>query len=143
MADVTFRTATPPNATKEAAHAEIDTTPGTSQKGDTSTKLVATYEEATGTPYTAQYYDITNIWQEEKGGFKEEVRNIEYYLQQQVAAQKLDNSLEAADKWYSEAEKRAGIAPEESTAIKLIKLAAYVRMQQDIDSAMEWRKLRG
>lgn len=141
MADITFRSKTDTDTPQPEQVA--DKTPGVSEKGDTSTKLIATYEDATGTPYTAQYYDIANIWKEKKGGFESEVRTIESYIKDMVANDELDNTTDAADKLYTEIEKKAGVTDEPSTATKLIKLAAYIRMQRDIKLALQWRKERG
>lgn len=139
MADSTFRTAdSTPAPTVET---KVDTTPGVAEKGDTSTKLVATYQEATGHPYTAQYYDITNLWDAPKG-FQREVGTIESYIKEMVTDDRLDNSTEAADKWYAQAEKKAGVTEEDSTTTKLIKLTAWVNMQREIESAMKWKSTR-
>jgi hypothetical protein len=136
MAETVFRSA----QSNDVPQSEpvVDKTPGTSEKGDTSTKLVATYQEATGNPYTAQFYDITNVWNQEKG-FQNEVATIEGYVKDLVTDDQLDNSTEAADKWYKLAEKKAGVTPEDTTSLKLIKLSAWVKMQREIKAAMEWK----
>lgn len=137
MADSVFRTAdTTPT---EAPETVVDTTPKVSEKGDTSTKLVATYQDATGTPYTAQHYEIANLWDAEKG-FQSEVSTIESYIKDLVSDDRLDNSTDSADKWFKQAEKKAGVTPDDTTTTKLIKLSAWVKMQREIDSAMEWRR---
>lgn len=139
MGDSVFRTAQASDTTPKTEPV-VDKTPGVTEKGDTSTKLVATYQDATGTPYTANYYQITNIWKEPSGGFESEVSAIESYIKDLVSDDQLDNSTEAADKWYKQAEKKANITPEDTTTTKLIKLAAWVKMQKEIRTAMEWRK---
>lgn len=138
MADAVFRTAQTDNQPQQEQ--VVDKTPGISEKGDSSTKLVATYQEATGHPYTAQYYDITNIWKEKTGGFESEVSTIESYIKDLVVDDQLDNSTEAADTWFKQAEKKAGVTPEDTTTTKLIKVSAWIRMQRDIKQAMEWKR---
>lgn len=138
MADAVFRTAQTDNQPQQEQ--VVDKTPGVSEKGDSSTKLVATYQEATGHPYTAQYYDITNIWKEKTGGFESEVSTIESYIKDLVVDDQLDNSTEAADTWFKQAEKKAGVTPEDTTTTKLIKVSAWIRMQRDIKQAMEWKR---
>lgn len=139
MADSVFRSASD-IPTQESTEQVVDKTPGVSEKGDTSTKLVATYQEATGHPYTAQFYDITNIWKEQKGGFESEVNTIESYIKDLVVDDQLDNSTESADKWLKSAEKKAGVTPEDTTTTKLIKVSAWIRMQREIKQAMEWKR---
>lgn len=138
MADTIFRSAQ--GGDIPTTEPVVDKTSGVSEKGDSSTKLVATYQEATGTPYTAQYYEISNVWKEKTGGFESEVSTIESYIKDLVVDDQLDNSTEAADKWYKLAEKKAGVTPEDTTTSKLIKLSAWVRMQREIKAAMEWKR---
>lgn len=141
MSETVFREAVSEPVTKTEP-IKTDKTPGVADGKDSSSKLVATYEDSVGHPYVAQYYEITNIWKEPKGGFESEVRTIESYIKDMVSDDRMDNSTEAADKWLRDLERKADVDKTESTATKLIRMAAYIRMQRDIESAMKWRQSR-
>lgn len=108
-----------------------------SSEKDTTTTLVATYKDATGHPYSANYFEVTNIWDRADHGYQDELNAIDSYLQDQVKAGKLDNSTKSALKFMQKAEKKAGVEDGESTHLRIIKTLAYIRMRMEIDEAMK------
>lgn len=130
-----FRTADE-KVTKPPQFSKPDQTPGTAVR-DEETELVATYKEVVGKPFVAVHYDVANIWDDPDGGFAEEINTIENYIKKMVTEKRLENSTDKAKVFLKEAEKAAGVDPKESTLVKIIKVAAFVKMKKEIDEAVK------
>lgn len=88
--------------------------------------LLATYEDAVGHPYIAEYLDLKSVWKEDKS-LQTDLHTIEKHLKDKVSNDELANSTKAAKKYIRELEKKADIDPimdSENTRIR--KLLAYI-----------------
>lgn len=130
MSDTTFRTARQPQEQAPAPTPQPDTPSSVDTKVP---ELLATYSEDMGNPYSAEYYDVKEVWSEEPN-LKSEITEIEDYLKKQVSDGKLDNSTKAADKYLRELEKKAGTNPYESTTKRISKVLAYLEFQRVVNS---------
>ena len=132
MTDTVFRTAqapeTPPSA--EPVQAAV------SQAGDSvDTKapdLLATYQEDQGRPYTADYFELSSIWDKTEN-LSQELKGIEKYLQELVADGKLDNSTKKAEQYLKDLEEKAGVSPFDTTNKRISRLTAYIQFRRTVD----------
>lgn len=82
-------------------------------------------------PYTADHYELGDLWDDPRGGFEEEVNLIEEYLQQKVAKRELDDSLPAIKNEIKSIEKMNNVDKETRKSIRLGVLASYIRFMTD------------
>lgn len=94
--------------------------------------LFATHEDDIGVPYTAEYFEIKNVWDKEES-LKRDVREIEGYIRDQVSKGKVDNSTKAANNFLKELERKAGLTRYESSTNRINKLLAYIDFQQVVN----------
>lgn len=106
----------------------------TSSPSQGPTDLFATYQSVTGTPYTAQHYELGSMW-DKNSTLKQETEAIESHVRRQVESGKLSNSTKAADKYLKTLEKEAKINSEEDSAFKLTKLVAYIEFLNKVGDA--------
>ena len=88
--------------------------------------LLATYQEKNGLPYTAEYFELGDVWDRDKS-LSDDLKDIESYLRDQVTKEELKNSVDAGKKRLKELEKKADVDPvmdTENTRIR--KLTAYI-----------------
>lgn len=95
-------------------------------------ELFATHEEDIGKPYTAEYFEITNVWDKDES-LKRDVKEIEGYVRDQVRKGKVDNSTKAANQFLKELERKAGLSRYESSNTRIDKLLAYIDFQQVVN----------
>lgn len=91
--------------------------------------LFATHEDDMGVPYTAEYFDVKNVWDKEES-LKRDIREIEGYIREQVSKGKVDNSTKAANAFLKDLERKAGLTRYESSSNRINKLLAYIDFQQ-------------
>lgn len=94
-------------------------------------ELLATYSEDMGHPYTADYFEVPDMWKREEN-LKYEVETIEGYLQKQVSEGKLNNSTKAAKDFLKSMEKEAKIQRFDSPANRISKLVAFIEFKNYI-----------
>lgn len=95
--------------------------------------LLVTHEDDTGTPYTAKYLEVENVWNDEPS-LKRDVKEIEGYLRDQVKQGKVENSTKAAKQFLTDLERKAGLTRYESGAQKIEKLLAYIDFRRTVDA---------
>lgn len=130
MSDTTFRTPV----------ADTPVAPSTpSEPGDVAvgsevkeTSLLASYEEETGRPYTADYFDLKNMWSREPG-LQRDLQEINSYVLEQVKSGTLDNSTRSAEKFIKDMERSAGLTRYESANTRIAKLLAYIDFKRTVN----------
>ena len=129
MSDSTFRT-----AVTEASPAEP--TP-ISRGGDSVNtqipELLATYEEDQGKPYSADYYELSQVW-DKTDNLSQELKGIDKYLRELVESGKLDNNTKTAKKFLADLEKKAGIEQFDNTNKRISRLTAYIQFRRTVDA---------
>lgn len=130
MSDTVFRTSQP----KTDQTSDITPSESNSEsKTDTTTTsevqvldLLVTYEQESGRPYTAEYYELGDMWNRESS-LKGDLQRIEKHIKEQVNNGSLNNSTKAADKYLKTLEKKADIdTVMDSTNKRIEKLSAYI-----------------
>lgn len=131
MSGSVFREAVTP---QEAATAPA---PVVTQAGDSVSthvpELLATYQEDQGLPYTAEYFDLKNVWDKTEN-LATELKGIDKYLQELVADGKLDNSTKTASKYLADMEKKAGVNPFDTPNKRISRLTAYIQFRRTVDA---------
>lgn len=123
MSDTTFRTV------QQEAKVEEP------MKGSTSHSVASSnvevpyldYEREHGKPYIVDHFALGENWVDRDGGYIEEVRAIENYLQNQVEDREVDNSLKGIKNRLKEIEKVTNMDKEDRMVVKLEVLAEYVK----------------
>lgn len=87
--------------------------------------LMYTYEGDQGHPYTAEYFEVKEVWNKTPE-MERDIKEIEGYVREQVSKGSVDNSLKAAEKFLREMERSAGLTRYESTNNRISKLIAYI-----------------
>jgi hypothetical protein len=94
--------------------------------------LFATYEDASGRPYAADYFEAPNVWNEDVG-LARDLREIEGYVREQVRAGKVEDSTKAADQFLKEMERKAGLSRYEGVNQRITKILAYIDFRRTVD----------
>ena len=85
------------------------------------------YEKTHGKPYLADLFELGDRWNDGMGGFEEEIKTIEEYLESQVTNREVENSLKSIEKRLKEIEKVTNMDKEDRKVVKLEVLAQYVK----------------
>lgn len=102
--------------------------------GETNeSSLFATYEADQKKPYSADYFEISEIWDKEPS-LARDLKEIEGYIREQVSNKKVDNSTKAAKEFLKEMERKAGLSRYESTPQRIQKILAYVDFKRVVES---------
>tara|TARA_Y100000310_G_C20282645_1_gene623332 strand:- start:97 stop:540 length:444 start_codon:yes stop_codon:yes gene_type:complete len=91
------------------------------------------YETKTGHPYAVEYFKLGDTWEDPVGGFPKELSVIEEYMQKQIEAGELANSVNAIRKKYAEIETITGANKDERAVVKVETIAAYVKFLMETD----------
>jgi hypothetical protein len=132
-----FRSSSPSTPAESAPPQTVDTT--TTGNSATNGQLLYTYEDEHKHPFTADYYQLAEFWNE-KDGQSAEAKKIETHLKELVTEQELENSTTAAREYLKELEKKAGVEKSERTLMKLTKVAAYIDFLQTIQTAKQTKR---
>lgn len=122
-----FRTAdaaTPAPAETNAKAADPALVSDTSEKS-----LFASYEDDQKHPYTADYFEIKEVWDKEPT-MARDLKEIEGYIREQVEGKKVHNSTKAAKEFMKELERKAGLSRYESVNQRITKVLAYIDFQR-------------
>lgn len=124
-----FRTAVEPDKaadTPAPAEAPADTSASSVVK---LPDLLATFQDESGKPYAAEYFDVKDMWNKE-AGLKYELETIEGYLKKQVSEGKLANNTKAAADFMKSMEKEAKIQRFDSAVQRITKLVAFIEFKE-------------
>lgn len=95
-------------------------------------ELFATYEDSVKKPFTADYFEVSNVWNREPT-LARDLQEIEGYVRTQVEAKTVDNSVKGAREFIKELERKAGLTRYESTPKRIAKLLAYIDFRKTVD----------
>jgi uncharacterized protein YktA (UPF0223 family) len=135
--DVVFRKAEPKTEVenKEQEPSEVkshDITP----HSDVETPI-ALYEQLKGKPYTAEYYDVEDIWDDPDLGMKDDIKAIEKYYVSKVQKNEIADGKDNFKKFVKSLEKAIGLSDMSPNTVRISKLAKYIKFMREADKIDE------
>lgn len=135
--DVVFRKAEPKTEVenKEQEPSEVkshDITP----HSDVETPI-ALYEQLKGKPYTAEYYDVEDIWDDPDLGMKDDIKAIEKYYVSKVQKNEIADGKDNFKKFVKSLEKAIGLTDMTPNTVRISKLAKYIKFMREADKIDE------
>jgi hypothetical protein len=104
-----------------------DIASGKKELEDTIEPPFSDYELMKHKPYTVEYFNLGQFWEDKAGGFKPEIEQIEGYIADRVLQGKIDNTVNAVKEFYGRIEKLSGIDKTERPVIRIAKMAEIGR----------------
>lgn len=102
---------------------------------------VALYESLKGRPYTAEYYEVSKIWDNPDLDMKSDVKAIEKYYVSQVQKNVVADGKDNYKKFIKGLEKAIGLSDMTPNTVRISKLAKYIKFMQEAERIDE--KSRG
>jgi len=135
MADTTFRTArTQSEITKTTqAPANVDKSSTAERTTDEVPVPYLDYKNTKKKPFTAEYFELGNFWDDKDGGFENELSIIEDYMYHLIGDGQLGNSTEAVREKIKALEKQAGIKKYDTTINRISKVAAFTKFLKETE----------
>jgi len=135
--DVVFRKAEPKTEVenKEQEPSEVkshDITP----HSDVETPI-ALYEQLKGKPYTAEYYDVEDIWDDPDLGMKDDIKAIEKYYVSKVQKNEIADGKDNFKKFVKSLEKAIALSDMSPNTVRISKLAKYIKFMREADKIDE------
>lgn len=130
MSDTTFRKAEPAQAETKPAEAPV-AHPGRGVGDHGVEPPISHYHEVKGVPYTAKYFEATQLWNNPDLGMKKEVLMIEKAYQRKVERNELRDGKDTFDHFIKQAAKATSteMSPVE---VKIAKIARYIALMNDM-----------
>jgi len=88
------------------------------------------YESQNSKPYTADYFELGDTWNDPAGGFPKEISMIESYIKERVNSGEIGNSLSAIKNEIKSLEKMNNLKGEERAVVRIEVLSAYIEFMQ-------------
>ena len=132
MNDATFRQASTPAETK-IAKPETSTNKQSTTVGADVPVPYLDFKNTHNKPFTAEYFELGNLWDDRDGGFKSELSIIEGYMFNLIGDGKIANSTEAVSAKIKSMEKQAGIKKFDTTNNRIAKVAAFTKFLKDVE----------
>lgn len=83
------------------------------------------WEGEKGKPYLVEYFGLGDLWKDRVGGFEDEIKTINLYLENEISNGKIDDSVGSIKELMKRMEKESNIEKTDRTVVKIAKLAAY------------------
>ena len=133
MIDSTFRAAKP--APSESLKAEPKQAPDTTQTANSSEVPVPylDYKNTNNKPFTVEYFELGNMWDDKDGGFQSEINIIEDYMYHLIGDGQIANSTEAVAEKIKSLEKQAGIKKFDTTVNRIAKITAFTKFLKEVE----------
>lgn len=91
------------------------------------------YATAHQKPYTVEYFELSDLWDDPDGGFTEEVSVIDEYFTKQIEKGEISNDINSVKKALKEIEKLNDLKDEDRKTVKIGTIAAYVKFLMEVD----------
>lgn len=104
-----------------------------------SVDSVALYQELKGLPYTADFFDVKEIWDNPKLSLKEDVEAIEEAYRAKVYSGEVKDGVESYEEMVKEAE-AATESKNSPPQVRVAKIAAFVRFMNEVDKIDKARR---
>jgi hypothetical protein len=134
MSDSVFRTAQPAAQTSESPKAEAPKADKTQTAVEADVPVpYLDYKTMNHKPFTVEYFELGNLWDDRDGGFKSEINIIEDYMYHLIGSGKISNSTEAVREKIKSMEKQAGISKFDTTTHRIAKITAFTKFLQEVE----------
>ena len=128
--DTTFRTKTDSADNKPA---EFKETKGPKTPLTTKVEVPHTsYQAENGRPYTADHYDLGELWNEGRA-FNEEVGVIEEYIESKIRSGEWANDRKAVKRELAKIEKLTNMKDETRQAVKIGVVSEHIKFMNEVD----------
>jgi hypothetical protein len=131
MSDSVFRTAQPAQTTPATPTQKADTT-STSKTADVPVPYLD-YKSEHHKPFTVEYFELGNMWDDKDGGFTSEIDIIEDYMYHLIGDGQISNSTEAVGEKIKSMEKQAGIKKFDTISNRIAKITAFTKFLQETE----------
>lgn len=84
------------------------------------------YEREHNHPYSVDYFNLGDTWNDNAGGFPKEIARIEGYIAQKINSGELANSVGAIKDFMKDMEKFNNLTKEERPVVKIEILSNYI-----------------
>jgi uncharacterized protein YktA (UPF0223 family) len=98
---------------------------------------IALYEQLKGKPYTAEYYDVEDIWDDPDLGMKDDIKAIEKYYVSKVQKNEIADGKDNFKKFVKSLEKAIGLSDMSPNTVRISKLAKYIKFMREADKIDE------
>jgi len=130
MSDTVFRTKVEP--TSQVSTPDVAKEASNTGNHDIEVPFMD-YEAEHAKPFSVDYFNLGDTWQDPNGGFETEVTMIERYLQDKIKSGEIANSLTAVKEALKGVEKITNMKKEERPVVKISVIANYMRFLMDND----------
>jgi hypothetical protein len=128
MADSVFRTRVEPDKEPEV-HAK-ETSSGTVTHVEPP---YTDYETEHGKPYSAEYFQLGDTWNDPNGGFAPELSLIEEFVSDRIRKGELPNNVKAVKEAIKKMEKVTNLSEYDAPIKKIEILSAYIKFLMTTD----------
>jgi hypothetical protein len=135
-----FRTSTPVAAPEFTSTAPVDKS---SHAVSNVQVPYLDYRKSSGQPFSVDYFNLGDTWQEPVGGFSKEVGIIEDYFSDKISSGDMPNSVTAVKDRLKEILKITNMSKEERNLIKVETIAAYIKFLRESDDIRQSVKRYG
>ena len=129
-ADTTFRTKSEPEV-EPVSEVAKETRSG--DEGEREVVPYLNYEGEHGHPYSVDYFELGDTWDDPSGGFRQELAVMEEYMEKQIESGEAANSIDAIKARYKEIEKITKVSKEERAVVKVETISAYIKFLMETD----------
>lgn len=133
MADTIFRTAKVPTTETKSAPPAVDKSSTSEKTIDEVPVPYLDYKNINKKPFTAEYFELGNFWDDKDGGFENELSIIEDYIYHLIGDGQIGNSTDAVSEKIKSLEKQAGIKKYDPTVSRVAKVAAFTKFLKDTE----------
>lgn len=113
------------------APAKVDTS--VTKSGEDVTVPYLDYRVEVGKPFSVDYFELGETWNDVEGSFAPEVEAVESYLKGMIESGRMDNSLDSVKERLKQIEKAVGSPKSERTVVKIGKIAEYCKFLEKSD----------
>lgn len=91
------------------------------------------YHTEHGKPYTTDYFELGDHWQDMQGGFPREIEQIESYLEEKIKSGEIANDVKSVKKFFKQVEKLTNLQDEVRAVVKIETIADYIKFLKSTD----------
>lgn len=132
MSDSVFRTAAAPSPTTTSSDSSSPDTSGTNRSSGVEVPYLD-YQNEHKKPFSVDYFELGNLWDDRDGGFKSEISIIEDYMYHLIGNGKISNSTGAVKEQIRSIEKQAGVNKTDTTVNRIAKITAFTKFLKDVE----------
>lgn len=85
------------------------------------------YQSVNKKPFSVDYFELGDLWDDPDGGFADEVSTVENYFKQLIESGEIENSPSAVKNKLKQIEKTVNTSKDERKVVRLGTIASYLR----------------